>query len=121
MVYTRDGKQFIKAQVKTINPIRRFDYLVERVLLCYHHTRKGATPHTVYTDDEVDEIWIVGTSLWRIPIANCIGRTAVTLSTNLALERRKTRTKGRIKNYDPDDFVIVRGTYEKPFKDCFLG
>lgn len=67
--------------------------------------------NTPYTKDEIDEVWVVGTHLWCFPVEVLEGLTSITLlSTNPS--PRKT-----VRGYDPNSFIVVDGSFDKPFRD----
>lgn len=72
---------------------------------------KRANPSRVgYSSDEVDELWVVGTHLWRFPVAEIAGRTSLCLS---APEKRPHR---EAHSYCPEERIVLHGTSEKPFR-----
>lgn len=105
LVYVKDDKP-VRVQVKSSTMSRGSDNRFN-----YEQSRLANSGRSPYTEADVEEIWIVGTHLWRFPISLCSGRTSLFLGSNNPEPRRIRRT------YEPDDFIVIRGSHERPFKD----
>lgn len=107
LVYLKEGKP-VRVQVKT-SSLSKASESDHRYELCRLVRANGVS--TPYTKDEVDELWVVGTHLWRIPVQYITGMTNITLmSTNP--NPRKT-----VRNYDPNDLIVVSGSVDRPYRD----
>ena len=71
----------------------------------------GFYPSGAYTSNEVDEFWIVGTHLW------CFPYTILSKIGNVSLGTTNPNPRKTIRNYDPNDFIVVRGSLELPYRD----
>lgn len=107
LVYVRDGKA-IRVQVKTgaTNYVGKYGYEQVRLIT------KGSsgTPSRGYTSSEIDEVWVVGTHLWCFPIEFIQGKTSLFLTTT------NPHPVHRRRGYNPDDYIIVRGSLESPYR-----
>ncbi len=63
-----------------------------------------------YTAEEVDELWVVGTHLWKFPVAEIVGRTSLCLSD---VEKRPRR---EALSYAPEARIVLRGSPENPVR-----
>lgn len=104
LIYVQNGRT-VRVQVKTSSVYRRGNYLFELCRL----VRKGI--NLPYSPDEVDEVWIVGTHLWCFPIKDIQDLTSISLCSSNPTPRKTTRT------YDPDKYIRVMGSLDRPFKD----
>lgn len=102
-----DGSKLFKVQVKTASfvPGSNSPHWYEQCRL----VRRGI--NTPYTREEVDEIWIVGTHLWCFPIDMVDGLTSISLNSTNPAPRKSIRT------YDPNQFIVVRGSLDRPYRD----
>jgi hypothetical protein len=66
-----------------------------------------------YTEDDVDEVWVLGTHIWCFPIKVVAGLSSLCLLNN-------GPTNGKPKAYHPDDHIVLRGTWDNPIRS-FLG
>jgi hypothetical protein len=64
-----------------------------------------------YTKNEVDEFWIVGTHLWKFPIELLEGREIISLGSDT------NRPRKTVRDYDPDDYIVIRGSKNLRFRD----
>lgn len=103
LVYVNETKS-VRVQVKTSSTFERTGHVYEQCRLL----RKGI--NIPYTEDEIDEIWIVGTHLWSFPVALTKGLTSISLLSSHQKPRKTVRT------YNPNDFIVVRGSYDRPFR-----
>lgn len=105
LVYIKDGRS-VKVQVKTAcwtcaaeSPHKYEQCVVKK-------TRSGT-----YEEMEIDEFWIVGTHLWCFPFES-VGKVV-----NLSLGTTNPKPRKTVRTYDPNDFVVVWGSLEEPFRD----
>jgi hypothetical protein len=108
LIYVKDGKA-VRVQVKSAQWSRfgEGQFAYERCPLLAKSHPQG------YTTDEVDELWVVGTHLWCFPIEKLIGKRHIALGSNNPTPRSRYKCNG----YIAGDFIIVRGTYDHPFRD----
>lgn len=98
-------KHPVRVQVKTSSSFPRGPHVYEQCRL----VREGIS--VPYSPDEVDEIWIVGTHLWRFPIEDIAGLTSITLGSTNSKPRKTVR------QYDSSQYVVVKGSRDRPYKD----
>lgn len=108
LVYVKDGKA-IRVQVKTAqwNRFGGGEFSYERCQLLTKSHMQG------YTEDEIDELWVVGTHLWCFPIDLLIGKRHIALGSDNPNPRSRYKCNG----YIPGDFIVVRGSLERPYRD----
>lgn len=100
-----DGETTKRVQIKTAT-------LNERSGSFFEQTRISRKDNeTFYTPDEVDEFWVVGTHLWKIPIEEVLGLKQISLLCLANRPRKTTRT------YEPNDWIVVRGSIQRRFRD----
>lgn len=104
LVYINDT-QAVRVQVKTATVHKTQVASFEQ---CRLTVQKGKFR---YTSKEVDEFWIVGTNLWKFPISLLEGREMISLGSDSTSPRKTVR------DYNPDDYIIIKGSRELPFKD----
>lgn len=106
LVYLNELGKLIKVQVKTatMSPKENTPHLYEQCVLSRTHSAE-------YTKDEVDEFWIVGTHLWCFPFESLDGKVVVSLGTTNPAPRKT------IRNYDPNDFIVVHGSLDEPYRN----
>lgn len=100
-----DDERPKRVQIKTANIIERDGSIFEQARLVRNNNE------TLYTPEEIDEFWIAGTHLWRIPIHDVLGLKQVSL---LCLAKRPRKT---VRSYDPNDWIVVKGTLDRRFRD----
>lgn len=114
LIYERDST-LVKVQVKTGTKVKASNNEYEQVRLqtrgIYNVGAGTYRNAEAYSEGEVDELWVVGTHLWCFPESVFVGRPSLALGTSQHLRRRKTM------NYNADDYVVVRGTWDRPFRD----
>lgn len=66
---------------------------------------------SIYSSDEIDEFWIVGTHLWCFPYSVVAGLKTVSLFSDNPAPRKT------IRDYNPDKFIMVKGSLAMPFRD----
>lgn len=104
-----------KCQVKTATRTQSGPYTYEQARLCKRNeyvTKNGdrwIPKH--YTEEEIDEIWVVGTHIWRFPMKTVLGLNSLALLSNGPNPREKS--------YSPEKHIIVRGAWENPLRDVF--
>lgn len=105
LIYIRDGASK-RVQVKTATWTKKPEtgHQYEQCVLKRTHS-------SAYTADELDEFWIVGTHLWCFPFESLNGLTMISLGTT-NLRSRKT-----IREYDPNDYIVVHGDLAFPYRD----
>jgi hypothetical protein len=104
LAYRRNGR-ILGAQIKTASwqSADRFRYEQTRV--------SDRRTNTAYAPEEIDELWVVGTHLWRFPVEAIQGKTMLTLNSTNPGSRKSKR------DYDPEDFIEIFGSMESPFRD----
>lgn len=124
LIYLKEGKS-IRVQVKSSSwssnkyvpkPNPRLRLRPEGKEISYEFVslvrRKHDSHNPVpYTEDEIDEVWVVGTHLWCIPISVAGGRKTMRLRGENPNPRKLKR------DYDAADFVVVQGSQENPYKE----
>jgi hypothetical protein len=108
LVYIKEGRA-VRVQVKTAQWSRFGDgqFSYERCPLLTKSHLSG------YTQDEIDELWVVGTHLWCFPIDKLVGKRHIALGSNNPEPRSRYKCNG----YIPGDYIVVLGSYERPFRD----
>lgn len=107
LIYIKDNKP-VKVQVKTtVRTINRNGWLYENCKIAIY--RKNY--RLLYSPAEIDEMWIVGTHLWCIPMGELEGLSNLFLCSNNP-EPKYVRDK----SYNTDDFIMVKGSWDRPFK-----
>ncbi len=104
MVYVYQNRA-IRVQVKTAT---WHSYAAGKVEQCRLVAGWKAAP---YTKEDIDEFWIVGTHLWRIPIEDVEGMTSIFLNSTNPKPRKSVRS------YDPNNYIVVRGNLENMYRD----
>lgn len=107
LVYVNENEA-IRVQVKTSSCFERNGLIYEQCRL----VRKGI--NIPYTSEEVDEIWIVGTHLWRFPLEVVESLSSITLLSSRTATRKTTRL------YNPNDYILIHGNFERPYRDRFI-
>lgn len=114
-VYTEETGQAVRAQVKTATRCQSGVYTYEQVRLSgkTQYKRKDGTKWKApnYTENEIDEMWIVGTHIWCFPISDIIGLTSLALLSDGPQIRNKA--------YDPEKHVEFTGTWKNPVRSIF--
>lgn len=108
LIYLRDGVA-VRVQVKTASRTRTGRFVYEQCRLVSDRRRHNKP--TTYTETDVDEIWIVGTHLWCFPISAVEGLTSVCLTSSNPAPRADA------KSYDPERYVLVRGSFDHPYRE----
>lgn len=110
-----NGTDMVRAQVKTGTKVRTGGYTYEQCRLrtrgVYHVASGEYRNHKPYDSDEVDELWVVGTHIWCFPAEVFVGRPSISLGGNGPGTERKDRP------YDPNDFIVVRGSWDSPMRE----
>lgn len=101
------GDRVVRAQVKTAT-IARGSTSRHTYEQCRVSRTNVLAP---YTSSEIDEFWVVGTSLWCFPV------DFITDKTMLALGSTNPAPRKSVRGYNPDDFIVVKGSQSFPFKD----
>lgn len=107
-IYLLDAKP-VRAQVKTATRSTTRSYIYEQCRLLAD--RRGHGRGHPYTEVDVDEVWVVGTHLWCFPISAVSGRSS------LCLVKNNPNPRPNQKDYEPDDYIVVRGSWEHPWRD----
>lgn len=109
LVYLNDGRA-CRVQVKTgtVVQVGRNSYEQCRLGCQKASTRKEKGP---YRAGEVDELWVVGTHLWKFPASVFVDRPS------LMLTKESTSPRPWRMQYDPDDYIVVRCSREAPYRD----
>lgn len=104
LIYVNDSRA-VRVQVKSATWHHKSKFSYEQCRVSDRRTKLA------YTPNEIDELWAVGTHLWRFPVEFLQGRQQIVLnSTNPS--PRKT-----IRDYDPECFIMVRGNLEDLYRD----
>lgn len=108
LIYLRDGVP-VKVQVKSGTRTRtgRFTYEQCRLLSKGGGIRFAARPYSAL---EIDEVWVVGTHLWRFPAEVVIGRSSLYLATD------NPNPKPSVSDYKSADYIEVRGAWDVPYR-----
>lgn len=107
LVYLKDGIP-VRVQIKTASTSKGTSSAY-RYEMCRLVRANGM--NTPYTSEEIDEIWIVGTHLWCLPISVVIGLTSITLLSDNPKPRKTVRT------YDTNPYIKVMGSFERPYRN----
>ena len=107
LIYLEGGTP-VRVQVKTGTKSKAGNYSYEQIRLL---NRGLYGSPEAYTEKDVDEIWVVGTHLWCFPISFAAGRTSLYLGTDNESPQTLRRT------YNPDDFIVVRGEWNEPYRE----
>ncbi|RUW57147.1 group I intron-associated PD-(D/E)XK endonuclease [Mesorhizobium sp. M8A.F.Ca.ET.021.01.1.1] len=107
LIYTA-GAESRRAQVKvgTRFKTRGKEYENVKLRVSGLNQNGGSRP---YAPGEIDELWVLGTHLWCIPARVIIGRSMISLTSKDALNWTR-------KDYDCDEFIVMRGEWEKPIR-----
>lgn len=97
----------VKTGTKSVAGINKYSYEQVR-LINRGGLSKSSKPYTV---DDIDELWVVGTHLWCFPSSVIDGKTSLYLGTDNKMPKTMRRT------YNPDDYVIVRGEWDVPYRE----
>lgn len=109
LVYVKKGKP-VRVQVKTATFSTTGKYRYEQCRLNKKGYKGALEKQTSYSAEDVEEIWVVGTHLWCFPIELAGGRPSLFLSSTNPEPRCLRR------DYDPNDFIVVTGSPERPFR-----
>jgi hypothetical protein len=104
-IYLRTTGEPVRVQVKSSSWAQNSQYKYEQCSL-----RTGPGKFTSYQPNEIDEIWVVGTHLWNFPLDSISEVSVLSLHTDNPNPRKTYR------NYNPNDFIIVGGSIDFPFK-----
>lgn len=105
-----DGQRLVRVQVKTGTWSQTGKYMYENCSLSRGLRHEYEWKALTYTSEEIDEVWIAGTHLWCFPVAFVAGRTSLLLNSN---NKKPIKTR---RDYNPDDFIVIRGSLENPFR-----
>ena len=105
LIYTPFGGNAVRVQVKTTTRSRTGPFTYEQ---CRLIRKNGGKPYEI---GEVDEVYVIGTHLWMFPISVVAGKSS------LCLLGDGPRHGGYTKGYKADDFIILRGEWDRPFRD----
>ena len=106
MIYTKTSMFPVRVQVKSSSRVNTGGpYMYEQVRLA---TTKAKL---VYTESEIDELWVVGTHIWCFPIEVVAGLSSLSLLT--------TGPRGGSTPYNPEEYIVKRGSWENPVRDIF--
>lgn len=101
----------IRVQVKTGTFTRSGAHAYEQCRLvnkgCGHGTQLR------YNTDEMDELWVVGTHLWRFPASVFCGRTSLSL---LSTRDKPSLAISANRGYDADEYIVEHGSIDAPYR-----
>lgn len=106
LIYTK-GSESRRAQVKVGTRFKARDKEYENVkLMSAGKNRVGTRP---YAEDEIDELWVLGTHLWCIPARLIVNRKMLSLTS-------KDPSLWKRADYDCDQFIVQRGDWDNPVR-----
>lgn len=104
LIYEEENSRLIRVQVKAATIKKKGKYQYEEAK-CY-----SSTEQRPYTSRDIDEFWVVGTSLWRFPVWFIENKYQLQLGSD-----NEKYTGDRV-GYSCDEFILVKGSFENPYR-----
>ncbi len=108
LIYLDDDRA-VRVQVKTATWNYSSGHGYEQCRLAFDGRRKLGKSKA-YTAEDIDELWVVGTHLWRFPVEKIAGRSSLCLGSD------HPDPQTRAKDYDPEGHVVQHGTMPRTIR-----